>query len=66
MNSEQLVIEITFVNRARGGWSVGTTKVFHSYSHARNFKRKWTFHEWYCRINGEKPTAEQIALLNQK
>lgn len=56
-------IEITFVNRGRGGYSVGVTKQFTTYSHARNFKRKWTFDEWYCRINGQKATAEQLELL---
>lgn len=61
--NEQLTIEITFVSRGKFG-SVGTTKVFHSYNHAVNFKRKWTYNEWYVTINGSKPTLEQMNLLN--
>jgi hypothetical protein len=63
MNNQELTIEITFVSRGKRG-SVGTTKVFHSYDHAVNFKRKWTYNEWYVTINGNKPTSEQMNLLN--
>jgi hypothetical protein len=58
-----MLIEITFVNSYRGGRSYGTTKQFSSYSHARNFAKKWTFNEWYVRIDGDKPTAEQMKQL---
>jgi hypothetical protein len=61
--NNQLTIEITFVSRSRRG-SVGTTKVFHSYDHAVNFKRKWSYNEWYVTINGAKATLEQMNLLN--
>jgi len=63
MNTTDLNIEITFVNEGRNGWSTSITKVFKSFDHARNFKRKWTFSEYYVRVNGNKPTLEQIAKL---
>jgi hypothetical protein len=63
MNTTDLNIEITFVNEGRNGWSTSTTKVFKSFEHARNFKRKWTFSECYVKVNGVKATADDIEKL---
>ena len=63
MNTEQLTIEITFVNEGRNGWSASTIKQFKSFEHARNFKRKWTFSEYYVKVNGVKATADEMEKL---
>lgn len=60
-----MLIEITFVTRGMGHRSHSITKEFRSYAHVINFKRKWKYSDWYIRIDGNKPTAEQMEILSK-